>query len=104
MSVFIGSTTPSQRACLSKEFKKLYAKKTFIPRKQKIAIALNTCDVGIKGVKAEKGYDVYFYHKRNEEIESEFVVAKSEKEAIDIATKKHRKTFPRVVFSFLKIK
>jgi lipopolysaccharide biosynthesis regulator YciM len=51
MSVFIGSTTPSQRACLSKEFKKLYAKKTFIPRKQKIAIALNTCDVGIKGVK-----------------------------------------------------
>jgi hypothetical protein len=53
MSVFIGSTTTSQRACLSKEFKKLYAKKTFIPRKQKIAIALNTCDVGIKGVKAE---------------------------------------------------
>lgn len=50
MSVFIGSTTPSQRACLSKEFKKLYAKKTFIPRKQKIAIALNTCDVGIKGL------------------------------------------------------
>lgn len=49
MSVFIGSTTPSQRKCLSKEFKKLYAKKTFIPRKQKIAIALNTCDVGIKG-------------------------------------------------------
>jgi|694.fasta_scaffold32198_24 hypothetical protein len=54
MSVFIGSTTPSQRACLSKEFKKLYAKKTFIPRKQKIAIALNTCDVGIKGVKKGK--------------------------------------------------
>ena len=104
MSVFIGSTTPSQRACLSKEFKKLYAKKTFIPRKQKIAIALNTCDVGIKGVKAEKGYNVYFYHKRNEEIEDEFVIAKSEKEAIDIATKKHRKNFPRIVFSFYKIK
>jgi hypothetical protein len=51
MSVFIGSTTTAQRNCLSKEFKKLYAKKTFIPRKQKIAIALNTCDVGIKGVK-----------------------------------------------------
>ena len=50
MSVFIGSTTTAQRACLSKEFKKLYAKKTFIPRKQKIAIALNTCDVGIKGM------------------------------------------------------
>jgi hypothetical protein len=49
MSVFIGSTTPSQRNCLSKEFKKLYAKKEFIPRKQKIAIALNSC--GIKRVK-----------------------------------------------------
>jgi len=54
MSVFIGSTTTSQRACLSKEFKKLYAKKTFIPRKQKIAIALNTCDVGIKGIPLSK--------------------------------------------------
>ena len=53
MSVFIGSTTTAQRNCLSKEFKKLYAKKTFIPRKQKIAIALNTCNVGIKGVKAK---------------------------------------------------
>ena len=49
MSVFLGSTTTEQRACLSKEFKKLYAKKTFIPRKQKIAIALNSC--GIKRVK-----------------------------------------------------
>jgi hypothetical protein len=54
MSVFIGSTTQSQRNCLSKEFKKLYAKKTFIPRKQKIAIALNTCDVGIKGIPLSK--------------------------------------------------
>lgn len=54
MSVFIGSTTPSQRACLSKEFRKLYAKKKFIPRKQKIAIALNTCDVGIKGLPFSK--------------------------------------------------
>jgi hypothetical protein len=54
MSVFIGSTTTSQRNCLSKEFKKLYAKKTFIPRKQKIAIALNTCNVGIKGVKSQQ--------------------------------------------------
>ena len=58
MSVFIGSTTPSQRACLSKEFRKLYAKKTFIPRKQKIAIALNTCDVGIKGVKDNYGIEI----------------------------------------------
>jgi len=60
MSVFIGSTTQSQRNCLSKEFKKLYAKKTFIPRKQKIAIALNTCDVGIKGVsKNVRTIDLY---------------------------------------------
>ena len=59
MSVFIGSTTPSQRACLSREFRKLYAKKTFIPRKQKIAIALNTCDVGIKGTKVDKAYLEY---------------------------------------------
>ena len=58
MPVFIGSTTPSQRACLSKEFKKLYAKKTFIPRKQKIAIALNTCHVGIKGVKDTSDIDI----------------------------------------------
>lgn len=54
MSVFIGSTTPTQRKCLSKEFHKLYAKKTFIPRKQKIAIALNTCGVGIKGIPFSK--------------------------------------------------
>ena len=54
MSVFIGSTSTAQRNCLSKEFKKLYAKKTFIPRKQKIAIALNTCNVGIKGVKSQQ--------------------------------------------------
>jgi hypothetical protein len=104
MSVFIGSTTTAQRNCLSKEFKKLYAKKTFIPRKQKIAIALNTCNVGIKGVKKEMGYNVYFYHKRNESIESEFVVANSEKEAIKIATEKHRLSYPRIVFEFFKIK
>jgi len=54
MAIFLGSTTPTQRACLSKEFKKLYAKKTFIPRKQKIAIALNTCNVGIKGLPFSK--------------------------------------------------
>ena len=72
-----------------------------MPRKQKIAIALNTCNVGIKGL--EKAYNVYFYHKRNDEIESEVVIAKSEKEAIELATKKHRKTYPRQVFSFHKI-
>ena len=57
MSVFIGSTTPAQRKCLDKEFHKLYSKKkAFMPRKQKIAIALNTCDVGIKGV-CNRDYD-----------------------------------------------
>ena len=55
-------------------------------------------------INSEKGYNVYFYHKRNEELEYEFVIAKSEKEAIDIATKKHRKNYPRIVFSFHKIK
>jgi hypothetical protein len=60
MPIFIGSTTTAQRNCLSKEFKKLYAKKEFIPRKQKIAIALNTCDVGIKGVsKSVRTIDLY---------------------------------------------
>ncbi len=59
---------------------------------------------GIKGVKKEKGYNVYFYHKRNEELESEFVIANSEKEAIKIATEKHRLSYPRIVFEFFKIK
>lgn len=63
MSVFIGSTTTAQRNCLSKEFKKLYAKKTFIPRKQKIAIALNTCNVGIKGVKKEEKNERFVVRK-----------------------------------------
>jgi uncharacterized protein with ATP-grasp and redox domains len=63
MSVFIGSTTQSQRNCLSKEFKKLYAKKEFIPRKQKIAIALNTCDVGIKGIKDNEFVKIVRYGK-----------------------------------------
>jgi len=58
---------------------------------------------GIGGINSEKGYNVYFYHKRNEELESEFVIAKSEKEAVIMATKKHRKTYPRQVFSFHKI-
>jgi hypothetical protein len=63
MSVFIGSTTTAQRNCLSKEFKKLYAKKNFIPRKQKIAIALNTCNVGIKGMKKEEKNERYVVMK-----------------------------------------
>lgn len=66
MSVFIGSTTPSQRACLSKEFRKLYAKKKFIPRKQKIAIALNTCDVGIKGIKGKNNIRTIELYIENE--------------------------------------
>ena len=89
MSVFIGSTTPSQRACLSKEFKKLYAKKTFIPRKQKIAIALNTCDVGIKGVKETRVVTIekwfvndnkYFY----------WIIDSKTKEPIDGFSKKYQ--------------
>jgi hypothetical protein len=80
MSVFIGSTTPSQRACLSKEFKKLYAKKTFIPRKQKIAIALNTCDVGIKGVPLSKdlGKQIELLKKRKARLDKAIAENKGE--------------------------
>ena len=80
MSVFIGSTTPSQRACLSKEFKKLYAKKTFIPRKQKIAIALNTCDVGIKGIPLSKdlGKQIELLKKRKARLDKAIAENKGE--------------------------
>jgi len=51
-----------------------------------------------------KGYDVLFYHKRSDEIESSYVEAYSEKEAIELATLKHRITYPRTRFEFYKIK
>jgi hypothetical protein len=51
-----------------------------------------------------KGYDVLFYHKRNDEIESTFVEAYSEKEAIELATLKHRSKYPRIQFEFYKVK
>ena len=102
MATFIGATTPSQRACLSKEFRKLYAKKTFIPRKQKIAIALNTCDVGIKGVK--KDYTVTFRIKRfGGYTEDVYVEAINEKQGISLGTKKIRELFPRTHIEFVKI-
>jgi hypothetical protein len=47
---------------------------------------------------------VYFLHKRNEEIEYEEVIANNEKEAIKLATKKHRLTYPKVQFSLFKVK
>ena len=50
-----------------------------------------------------KGYDVHFYHVRNDEIESEFVEASNEKEAIQLATIKHRMTYPGIRFRFHKI-
>lgn len=40
-----------------------------------------------------KVYDVYFYHKRKNDTEYEIVEATSQKEAIEIATKKHRETY-----------
>ena len=52
----------------------------------------------------EKGYNVYFLHKRTENIESEFVMAKNEKEAIKLATIKHRQTYPNVSLSIFKVK
>ena len=80
MSVFLGSTTQSQRACLSKEFKKLYAKKEFIPRKQKIAIALNTCDVGIKGIPLSKdlGKQIELLKKRKARLDKAIAENKGE--------------------------
>lgn len=51
-----------------------------------------------------KGYDVLFYHKRNDAIEYEYVEAYSENEAIDLATIKHRLNYPRTHFMFYKIK
>jgi len=36
--------TKKQTACLSKEFKKLKSKKS-MPQKQKVAIALNVCNI-----------------------------------------------------------
>lgn len=50
-----------------------------------------------------KGYDVHFYHVRNDEIESEFVEASNEKEAVQLATIKHRMTYPGIRFQFHKI-
>jgi len=44
-------------------------------------------------VKKATYFDVYFYHKRKDDTEYEVVEATSEKEAIKIATKKHRETY-----------
>jgi len=52
----------------------------------------------------KKAYNVFFYHKRNDEIEEEIVIANSEKEAIELATKKHRKSYPKQHFVYFKIK
>ncbi len=41
--MFIGAST-KQKACLSKEFKKLKRKRS-MPQKQKVAVALNVCNV-----------------------------------------------------------
>ena len=80
MTTFLGSTTTAQRNCLSKEFKKLYAKKEFIPRKQKIAIALNTCDVGIKGVPLSKdlGKQIELLKKRKARLDKAIAENKGE--------------------------
>lgn len=52
------ATSKKTKSCLSKEFEKLEKKKS-MPRKQKVAIALNTCGVDIKGVKVNKAYLEY---------------------------------------------
>jgi hypothetical protein len=40
--------TKKQTACLTKEFKKLKKKKSMMGQKQKVAIALNVCNVSRK--------------------------------------------------------
>ena len=45
-NIMIGTISPGKKGCLTKEFRKLYAPgKKFISRKQKIAIALNKCNI-----------------------------------------------------------
>jgi hypothetical protein len=48
-------------------------------------------------------YIVHFLHQRTENVEYEDVIANTEKEAIELATKKHRLTYPKVRFSIVKI-
>lgn len=50
-------------------------------------------NIFLGAVKKTTFYDVYFYHKRKDDTEYEVVEATSEKEAIQIATKQHRKTY-----------
>jgi len=49
-------------------------------------------------------YEVKFYHKRTEEIETEEVYASNESEAIKEATKKHRKSYKGQHFEVLAIR
>lgn len=59
------ATSKKTKSCLSKEFEKLEKKKS-MPRKQKVAIALNVCKVPKKGIGSTgdnyKGkYIAYYY-------------------------------------------
>ena len=49
-------------------------------------------------------FTVFFLHKRNEEVEFEEIIANNQKEAIKLAIKKHRLTYPRIQFSLFKVK
>ena len=45
-NVMIGAVSSGQKACLTKEFRKLYKpSKRYMARQQKVAIALNKCNV-----------------------------------------------------------
>jgi hypothetical protein len=59
------ATSKKTKSCLSKEFEKLEKKKS-MPRKQKVAIALNVCKVPKKGIgstgdKYKGKYIAYYY-------------------------------------------
>ena len=48
-NVMIGAVSSGQKACLTKEFRKLYKpSKRYMAREQKVAIALNKCNVNRK--------------------------------------------------------
>lgn len=45
-NVMIGAISSGKKGCLTKEFRKLYAPgKKFMSRQQKVAIALNKCNI-----------------------------------------------------------
>lgn len=64
-------TTKKQKSCLSKEFEKLEKKKS-MPRKQKVAIALNVCKVPKKGMGSVESSEVKKLRAKKSELLEQF--------------------------------